>query len=98
MCRANGVCFLADTTRLLVKLVKNDAVRSWLNEACRLGLANSEFRTAVDCAQAASDAAPSTMTSDRKMLRTRAAETEDAPGTGSVSIATYEIATYELLA
>jgi len=78
LCRANGVCFLADAMRLLVKLVKNDAVRSWFNEACRLGPANSEFRTAVDCAQAASDAAPSTMASDRQMFRTRAAETEVA--------------------
>ena len=78
MCRANGVCFLADATRLLVKLVKNDAVRSWFNEACRLEPANSEFRTAEDCAQAASDAAPSTIASDRQMFRTRAAETEVA--------------------
>jgi hypothetical protein len=44
--------------------VTNDAVRSWGNDACRLGLTNLEFWTTVDCEQAASDAAPRTTTSN----------------------------------
>jgi hypothetical protein len=81
-CRANGVCFLTDATRLLVT---NDAVRSCGSDACQLGLTRLEFRTAVDCAHAASDAAPRTTTSNCAMLRARAPETEQhAP------IATYE--------
>jgi hypothetical protein len=79
LCRANGVCFLTDATRLFV--VK-DAVRLRSTNACRLLPTNPEFLlTTEDCAQAASDAAVRATANSRMTFRTPAAEAEDASGT-----------------
>ena len=67
------MCFLAVATRLLLT---NDAVRSCGDDGP--GLTKLEFRSAVDSAQAASDAAPRTAASNRTMFRAPAAETEHA--------------------
>jgi hypothetical protein len=67
---ANGVCFLDAATR---RFIIDDVVCSWCSDACRPARSSDFWVTTEDCAQAASDAAPSVTASSRMNFPARAA-------------------------